>query len=245
MRINLTAVVAAAGVLMIVAGIRVSDAAVNQIYESTRYTAKRGSSNLPDPQPKTLAECEARIAAAIAADANIRTSGGLTYQCISWKSYSVTFKANPLPPPPPIDCVVSAWGSWSDPPWLACVDGMQSRSIVRTRTIVTQPANGGTACPSLVETQAQTRACPGMASLSWTPPTQNTDGTALTNLAGYRIHYGTSPTALISTIQIANAGVSAYTVSGLAPGTYYFAVRAYSSAGSESVHSNVGSKVVQ
>lgn len=85
----------------------------------------------------------------------------------------------------------------------------------------------------------------GTAVLSWRPPTQNTDGSALTNLAGYRIHYGTSPTALVSTIQLANAGASAYTVSGLAPGTYYFAVRAYSSAGTESVSSNIASKVVQ
>lgn len=81
--------------------------------------------------------------------------------------------------------------------------------------------------------------------LSWTPPTQNSDGTALTNLAGYRIHYGTSATAMTQTIQVANAGASAYTVSNLAPGTYYFAVRAYTSAGTESINSNVVGKVVQ
>lgn len=83
------------------------------------------------------------------------------------------------------------------------------------------------------------------ATLSWTPPTQNTDGTALTNLAGYRVSHGTSPTALTPTIQIANAGASSYTVSNLAPGTYYFAVRAYTSGGTESDLSNVVQKVVQ
>lgn len=85
----------------------------------------------------------------------------------------------------------------------------------------------------------------GGANLSWTPPTQNTDGSALTNLAGYRIAYGTSSTALTSTIQVANPGLSSYTVSNLAPGTYYFAVRAYTSSGTESNNSNVQTKTVQ
>ena len=71
----------------------------------------------------------------------------------------------------------------------------------------------------------------GGATLSWTPPTQNTDGTSLTNLAGYRIAYGTSSTALTQTVQVANPGVSSYTISNLSPGTYYFAVRAYTSSG--------------
>jgi hypothetical protein len=85
----------------------------------------------------------------------------------------------------------------------------------------------------------------GGATLSWTPPTANTDGTALTNLAGYRIAYGTSSTALTSTIQVANPGLSSYTLSNLAPGTYYFAVRAYTSSGTESNNSNVQAKTVQ
>lgn len=86
---------------------------------------------------------------------------------------------------------------------------------------------------------------PREARLSWTPPTANTDGSTLTDLAGYRIHYGTSATALSQTIQIASAGTTAYTVQNLAPGTWYFAVRAYSSVGAESDLSAVRSKVVQ
>lgn len=82
------------------------------------------------------------------------------------------------------------------------------------------------------------------AQLLWTPPTRNTDGSSLTNLAGYRISYGTTPEALSQTVQLANPGVTVYTISGLAPGTYYFAVRAYTSTGTESVNSNIVSKVV-
>ena len=85
----------------------------------------------------------------------------------------------------------------------------------------------------------------GAADLMWIPPTQNTDGSSLTNLAGYRIVYGASATRLTQTIQVANAGLSSYVVENLAPGTYYFAVRAYASSGAESSDSNVVREVVQ
>jgi hypothetical protein len=85
----------------------------------------------------------------------------------------------------------------------------------------------------------------GGAELSWIPPTQNTDGSTLTNLAGYRISYGTSSNALTQTVQVANVGVTRYTFDNLSPGTYYFAVRAYTSNGTESSNSNVTTKIVQ
>ena len=81
--------------------------------------------------------------------------------------------------------------------------------------------------------------------LSWTAPTANTDGSSLSNLAGYRIAYGTSASAMTSTIQVANPSVTDYTIDNLAPGTYYFTVRAYTSNGTESANSNVYSKVVR
>lgn len=84
----------------------------------------------------------------------------------------------------------------------------------------------------------------GSATLSWTPPTRNTDGSTLTNLAGYRILYGNSPSALTRTVQIANAGTSRYVVESLAAGTWYFSVRAYTSSGAESTASNAASKTV-
>ncbi|HEX2494029.1 MAG TPA: putative Ig domain-containing protein [Steroidobacter sp.] len=84
----------------------------------------------------------------------------------------------------------------------------------------------------------------GSATLSWTPPTQNTDGSALTNLAGFRIAYGTSPSALNQSIQIANPSVTSYVVSGLSSGVWYFAVRAYASTGVESALSNAASKTI-
>jgi hypothetical protein len=88
------------------------------------------------------------------------------------------------------------------------------------------------------------QATTGSAALSWTPPTQNTDGTSLTNLSGYRVVYGRSSTSLDQIVQISNAGASAYTVTGLSSGTWYFAVKAFNSAGVESNVSNVGWKTI-
>jgi hypothetical protein len=84
----------------------------------------------------------------------------------------------------------------------------------------------------------------GSATLSWTPPTANTDGSSLTNLAGYRVVYGRSSSTLDQTVQIANAGISTYTVTGLTSGTWYFAVKAYNSSGAESAVSNGGQKTI-
>jgi len=84
----------------------------------------------------------------------------------------------------------------------------------------------------------------GSATLSWTPPTSNTDGSTLTNLAGYRIIYGTSSSALTQSVQVANPSISTYVVEGLEPATYYFAVRAYTTNGAESANSNLATRTI-
>lgn len=84
----------------------------------------------------------------------------------------------------------------------------------------------------------------GSAPLRWTPPTTNTDGSTLSNLAGYRIYYGPSPGVLSKAIAVNNPGISAYVVDGLVPGTWYFAVTAVTTPGAESAQSNVVDKIV-
>jgi predicted phage tail protein len=71
----------------------------------------------------------------------------------------------------------------------------------------------------------------GSVTISWTAPTQNTDGTALTDLSGYRVLYGTSPDALTQSVEVAGSSVTATTIDGLTPGTYYVAVAAVNAAG--------------
>ncbi len=85
----------------------------------------------------------------------------------------------------------------------------------------------------------------GTATVSWTAPTQNTDGSPLTDLAGYTIYYGTSSGNLNNSINVNSAATTSYTVSGLATGaTYYFAVSAVNSSGVSSSLSDVGSKTI-
>jgi hypothetical protein len=84
----------------------------------------------------------------------------------------------------------------------------------------------------------------GAVTLSWLPPTTNTNGTTLTDLAGYRIYYGQSPTAMTEVIDISNAGLTAYMVENLSAGTWYFAVKAVTSTGTESSLSNVASTTI-
>ncbi len=80
--------------------------------------------------------------------------------------------------------------------------------------------------------------------LNWTPPTENVNGTPLTNLAGYNIHYGTASGDYTQTISVSNAGIATYVVDDLTPGTYYFAVGAVNSQGTESpVSSEVSATV--
>lgn len=84
----------------------------------------------------------------------------------------------------------------------------------------------------------------GSATLTWDAPTTNTDGSALTDLAGYRLAYGKSQSTLDQSAQIADPNVTTYTVSNLSSGTWYFALYAYSSSGAESTISNVASKSI-
>jgi hypothetical protein len=62
--------------------------------------------------------------------------------------------------PPPVDCEMSEWSEWlPTSEWSVCVNGEQSRSEQRTRTIITPASNGGVACGATVETRAATQAC--------------------------------------------------------------------------------------
>ena len=84
----------------------------------------------------------------------------------------------------------------------------------------------------------------GTATLTWSAPTANTNGTPLTDLAGYHIRFGTSPDALTRVIDLAGSRATAFEVSNLSPGTYYFSISAYTSIGTESAESDVEYKSI-
>lgn len=76
--------------------------------------------------------------------------------------------------------------------------------------------------------------------LRWTAPTRNSNGSALTDLAGYRIVYGETLDALASTIQLSSPSVTQYTLPESFPrGRQFVAIKAYTTAGTESDLSNI------
>ena len=79
----------------------------------------------------------------------------------------------------------------------------------------------------------------GSATLSWAAPTARTDGSALTNLAGYKIYYGRMSGIYDYQIDVNNPGILTYVVENLMSGDWYFALAAYDSQGLESDRSNV------
>ena len=73
-------------------------------------------------------------------------------------------------------------------------------------------------------------------SLAWDPSTNNVDGTPLTDLAGYRIYYGTTSQVFDAVIDV--GPVTTATVTNLLTGaTYFFAVTCYDTFGVESAFS--------
>jgi len=84
----------------------------------------------------------------------------------------------------------------------------------------------------------------GTAMLSWQAPTTNTDGAALTDLAGYRIYYGMNADDLTQTVQLTSVGLQTYVIDDLGLGTWYFAIKAVTSTGVESALSDVVSKTI-
>ena len=85
---------------------------------------------------------------------------------------------------------------------------------------------------------------PGSATLSWEAPTANSNDSPLTDLAGYRIYYGSSPEQLSHTVEIKTIGLQTYVLDDLEPGTWYFAVRALAANGSESKLSDIVAKTI-
>jgi hypothetical protein len=84
----------------------------------------------------------------------------------------------------------------------------------------------------------------GTATLRWTAVTQNSDGTVLTDLAGYKVFYGVSADALNTIVVLSDPNVTTYEVANLAPGTWYFAVAAYTASGTQGELSDVAVKTV-
>lgn len=140
-----------------------------------------------------------------------------------------------------------AWASFSAT--AGTLSGTPATANVGTdANIVISVSDGHTSASlapfSITVNQSSGTGSTGTATVSWSAPTTNTDGSALTDLAGYHVYYGTSPTSLTNVINVTSAGSTSYMVSSLSSATWYFGVTSYTTSGAESAISTVVSKAV-
>lgn len=104
-------------------------------------------------------------------------------------------------------------------------DGGASRSLTAFAIDVTQVATGS-------------------ATLSWQAPTENVDGSPLTDLAGYRVYWRNWSGSINQSTTLNNAGLTTYVVEGLSPDTWLFSISALNASGVESQRSSEASKTI-
>jgi hypothetical protein len=114
-------------------------------------------------------------------------------------------------------------------------------------SIIISASNGqnSSALPAFTVTvTAATNGTNGAATLDWVPPSTDTKGDPLTDLAGIRIYYGTSAANLAQMVQVASATATNTTIGNLTAGTWYFGSVAYTTTGTQSAMSGIISKNV-
>lgn len=140
--------------------------------------------------------------------------------------------------------VTPAWASFNAA--TGQLFGTPGAQHVGTTTGIVITAGDGEATTSLAAFNLTVQAVAfGSATLTWTPPTTNTDGSPLTNLAGYKVYWGPSQGNYPNSATLNNPGLTSYVVGNLAPGTYFFVATALNSAGAESSFSGAASKAIQ
>jgi hypothetical protein len=136
-----------------------------------------------------------------------------------------------------------AWASFNTT--TGRLQGTPALADVGTSANITISVSDGTATTSLPAFSVQVVAtATGSAMLSWTPPTQNSDGSPLTNLAAYRVHFGTASGSYPNMTTVNNPGIATFVVDQLTPATWHFVVTAVNASGVESTFSNAATKTV-
>jgi hypothetical protein len=88
-------------------------------------------------------------------------------------------------------------------------------------------------------------AAQGAVTLSWAPPTENEDGSYLTDLAGYWVYWGNNPGTFTNWMRIDNPGLTTIVIEDLVPGSWEFAMTSFNAAGVESSLSNAVTRFVE
>jgi hypothetical protein len=118
--------------------------------------------------------------------------------------------------------------------------GTPTSANVATFSNIVISTNDGKASASLPAFAINVAAAStGSITVSWVPPTQNTDGTPVTGLSGFRVYYGTASRQYGQSVLVSSPSLRSVVVEGLSPGTtWYFGVKSVSNTGVESEYSN-------
>jgi hypothetical protein len=195
-----------------------------------------------------LAPFDLTVSTAGTANRSPQISGTAPSTAVTGQLYSFT----PTASDPDGDRLI--FWTWNRPPWatldwrtgkLSGVPGPADVGVFRNVLVgVSDSANEDSVVwlpPFDINIVAGTT---GSATLSWNPPTTRVDGSPLTNLAGYRILWGTSPGNYTRSVKLSNPGLTSYVAQNLAPATYYFVIVAFDSDGLESDHSDAAQKTI-
>lgn len=142
-------------------------------------------------------------------------------------------------------CKADTPGGSAPAPATVTISGAPTAADIGTYANIIISASAGANAAGLSPfTIAVVNPATGSATVLWTPPTQNLDGTALINLAGFHIYFGTGANTLTQMVSVGNPASTTYTLANLRQGTWYFALAAYTSDQVESDLSAVFSKSI-
>jgi hypothetical protein len=115
-----------------------------------------------------------------------------------------------------------------------------------------KPSSGNQTLTSISSSQTYTMRCTWSGNqrktVSWTPPTTNVDGSPLTDLAGFEVFFNRSPENIevpgSGSPYVANGVINRVVIGPLLEGEWFFAVKAFNSAGQRSELSSIVSSTV-
>lgn len=132
--------------------------------------------------------------------------------------------------------VCEASGAWEGQVNATGVRELQHETSGEHTYMITCRGSAGTAMAMVTVTVEST-------ALAWQPPAQNTNGSELTDLAGYNLYYGSESGRYTQVRPVRDASQTALELP-VEPGTYYLAMTAYDLSGNESELSNEVIRIV-
>jgi len=125
------------------------------------------------------------------------------------------------------------------------LSGMPGATGVHTGIVISVTDGSlSTSLPAFSITVEDPAVSLGSVTLNWRAPTQNEDGTTLTDLDGYKIYWGTTSGSYPNSVTINDKDATTYVVDNLTPGTYEFVATSFNTSGVESRYSAPATKVV-